>query len=77
MTSDDCASNIHEFCNPCDCECHTPKTFEVAKWLAYTLRVQGAAMDDGIRVFGLMLREWASELEKALLEDGVNAKTGR
>ncbi len=20
--SDDCASNIHEFCGPCDCPCH-------------------------------------------------------
>jgi hypothetical protein len=20
--SDDCASGIHDFCNPCDCECH-------------------------------------------------------
>jgi hypothetical protein len=22
MISDDCSSNIHEFCNPCDCSCH-------------------------------------------------------
>lgn len=22
MTSDDCSSNIHEFCNPCECPCH-------------------------------------------------------
>lgn len=22
MRSDDCACNLHEYCNPCDCECH-------------------------------------------------------
>lgn len=20
--TDDCASNLHEYCNPCDCSCH-------------------------------------------------------
>lgn len=27
--SDDCASNIHDFCNPCDCECHKKTEFNI------------------------------------------------
>jgi len=45
--SDDCATNIHEFCNPCDCECHglNLTLFELIA-LTRALETQYLAYDD-------------------------------
>jgi hypothetical protein len=37
--SDDCSSNIHEFCGPCDCPCHGFNlSVEEAKYLVKNIQ---------------------------------------
>ena len=45
--SDDCASNIHEFCNRCECICHGEEfTIEELKALYRTVEHQYISYED-------------------------------
>lgn len=45
--SEDCASQLHDFCNQCDCECHGFSiTIDEARALNFFLQVHGILLKD-------------------------------
>ena len=61
MKSDDCSSHLHEYCQPCDCECHMiplPPRPDTTGIITDIQKVDGCQCDIKDRLENESEREW-------------------